>query len=175
MTYTTILQNLCYSTMDTLKCPHYGEFLGIGYVAIYFYPPFGDGPKQTSSKLTLMRHVLNVVIRRTLLPYYRYKEGLKISMIGFSISVLHISCYYFRDGRYYCWSLAPICALDLLPTNEGARQTEYIVYTWVWQVTYIVHEFLVYRMKLVVNGWCKGRVLKELHWAACSSDMNMID
>jgi hypothetical protein len=48
----------------------------IDLIRPYFREPFGEGSRRTPASLTPIARVLDAIVRRTLLPRLRYREGL---------------------------------------------------------------------------------------------------
>lgn len=67
---------MCYGSIDPPRRSSGGLLPDIAHVAPCFTPPFGEGSRCTPDNLTPMCHLLNDVMRRTLLPRTGYKEGL---------------------------------------------------------------------------------------------------
>lgn len=73
---TTRLHDQCYDTSNPPRCADGGQSPGIAHMAVCFRPPFGDGYRRTPSELRPIVRLLNNVMRRTLLPWIGFKEGL---------------------------------------------------------------------------------------------------
>jgi hypothetical protein len=72
----TRLHYIYYRDTEPSRCPHDGEVPPIDFVQPCFREPFREGSSHTPRDLTPTAHLLNEVMRRTLLPRIRYREGL---------------------------------------------------------------------------------------------------
>jgi hypothetical protein len=100
------------------------RFPPIETVRACFHEPFGEGSSYTPRDLTPTSHLLNEVMRRTLLSRMGYHEGLAhiqlwlvshlVSQIEFDIWDVILSEMEDTIAEGFK-GLAPICSLDLLP------------------------------------------------------------
>ena len=70
------LHEVCYGQTTPPRRPHGGNVPPTDLVRHCFTEPFGEGSRRNPSDLTPTAHVLEAIMRRTLLPRMGYREGL---------------------------------------------------------------------------------------------------
>jgi hypothetical protein len=85
-----------------------------------FREPFGEGSRRTPASLTLHVHVLDAIVRRTLLPRLGYKEGLTRMQLW----VVH---HLISQTPFDIWDLM-LCEMEdtLAEGFKGHRQLPYV-------------------------------------------------
>ena len=70
------IHEICYGEIEPPRHPHGGLVPPTYLVRACFTEPFGEGSSQTPHDLTPTARILDVVMRRSLLPRSGYREGL---------------------------------------------------------------------------------------------------
>ena len=70
------IHEICYAETEPPRRPHGGLVPPIDLVRACFTKPFGEGSSHTPCDLTPIAHVLDLIMRRTVLPRGGYHEGL---------------------------------------------------------------------------------------------------
>ena len=70
------IHEICYGETEPSRCPHGGLVPPTDLVKVCFTEPFGEGSSQTHRDLTPTAHILDAIMRRSLLPRSGYCEGL---------------------------------------------------------------------------------------------------
>ena len=70
------LHSLCYGTIDPPRCPHGGTQPPVAHVAAIFCPPFDEGSRRSPRDMTRLAQVLEIAMRKTLLPQVGFREAL---------------------------------------------------------------------------------------------------
>jgi hypothetical protein len=73
--YDTKIHELCYGNFEPPRRPHGGALPPVDFVASCFRQPFGEGFSRTVGDLTRPAHILNFVMRKTLLHRPAYRDG----------------------------------------------------------------------------------------------------
>jgi hypothetical protein len=72
----TKIHQLCFGQTSLPRRPHGGTVPPTDMIRTCFHEPFGKGSRHTPASLTPLARVLDVIMRRTLLPRLGYREGL---------------------------------------------------------------------------------------------------
>jgi len=71
----TKIHELCYSGIEPPRCPHDGHLSPVDFVTPCYRPPFTEGSSHALTSLTRPTRILDIVMRKTLLPRLGYREG----------------------------------------------------------------------------------------------------
>jgi len=91
------LHEVCYGQTAPPRCPHGGMVPPTDLVCHCFTEPFGEGSSRTPSDLTPTARVLDAIMRRTLLSWMGYHEGLTCIQLWLLNSLMQLTVFDIWD------------------------------------------------------------------------------
>ena len=85
----TRIHELCYSGIQHPRHPHDGLLPSIKFVAPCYRPPFIEGLNRALTSLTRHARILDIVMRKTLLPRLGFARGSLTFSRGWSLTWFH--------------------------------------------------------------------------------------